>query len=716
MTMKIDLGQSFTPTELQKEGRKVWQDFQEISAQIPGFNELKQSGLFYSIDGAEDGTNLYTYFPFLFAETFPELSDNQLHKLSLMGLLYLYHILIDDALMDQRATSVRAAIVVSNAYNLKALNILDDLLGTQRLPWIQIDHLHQSYGRAILLEGRDHTGVIKEYRDQDLFEILSSKSSLAKLIILGLCRLSNREENIEPLQRSFDLYYLGDQMFDDFRDWRADLKEERYSYLLTRLITAFNLRDKVTAEGEALDAELVGKHLYFSGMLNGYLDEIIDYWEQAKACVVRMNCPRWVCFINTVQLAVSGTRSALADNSRRLLLQREKYDYELALETSPATKSFPPQQSQPGTGALPFLPESVVNANQKAVQFFHLHYQPETGFKDFIVFNEPLPVWVSAYVGCALTDWRNYKAQSDGPHKDASSRLLDRIASRLVALQTDMGWSANKMMPEDADTTGWVMNFLIEGGHARREVLERGTKSLLKYQQQDGGFCTYLPGSIAKEFTGWAQSHIEVTALALEVVIKAGFNLEDAVIRRGINYLKRARGADSLWPAYWWDSKLYSTYQVIRALNVSGERMLGREAEQMVAAILGLQWIEGNWGQDKTERNKVFETALAVKTLLMLDERMAESAPVERAIVWLLTYQGIDGSWDSEPMMRVPDGHESRPWMQKDWRLDLPNGFGTLVRDQNRFFTTATALSALCIYLQSAGNRRLVSRLKCASG
>jgi hypothetical protein len=80
---------------------------------------------------------------------------------------------------------------------------------------------------------------------------------------------------------------------------------------------------------------------------------------------------------------------------------------------------------------------------------------------------------------------------------------------------------------------------------------------------------------------------------------------------------------------------------------------------------------------------------------------------------WLLLYQLGDGSWGSDAVYRLPPGRIADPWNFSDWRIDDPSGFGVLLRDQQRFFTTATVLPAILDFLAYAGDRRLIAFSRC---
>ena len=710
--------------DLATEGRRTWRAFEQLSQHIPGFSELQQTGQFYIIDGAVEGKNLYTYFPFLFAEAFPELTRAQLRQLSLMALVYLYHILINDLLMDEKPAQLRAALLVSSAYQLKAFEILDGLLKDRRIDWSQVEKMHRAYSRATLLEAQDHIGKLSVYQSHDLLRMLSAKSSMAKLILLGLCKMSGRADRFDTLARSFDWYYLGDQLFDDFRDWKADLQNGKFTYLLTRVIADCRLREQAGFDCRHPDVEMVGKQLYLSGIAEGYLNEVIESWKRAREFARDINCPRWIGFLNSLQLGVGRTRAGLAQNARQLLLQPATFAYRLSAEDRReiADDDTSAGSSDSGERQAPLiarLSRDVLTAGNRARDFIRRAYVPGIGLADFFVFDQELSGWVAGYAGCSLIDWLGRKA---GPGKGKRSKEVDfvrRLAAEIAPLQTERGWSTCGQSPEDADTTAWILNFLMAGGYADRVTIESGVNSLLQYQCRDGGFRTYQPQSVGRGSTGWSSSHPEVTAIVVEVLIKAGLDARNGALRRAIDYLEQRRGADLLWPSYWWDSDVYATYHALRALRANGNRLAGDRDEELIDRLLSRQQSDGGWGGETAARNRPFETALAVRTLLLLDsgDLLLDSGDaardvLEQAVVWLLTWQSSDGGWDSQPMMRVPAMTDRRPWERPEWALDLSNGVGVLVRDQNRLFTTATVLGALADYVARRGNQYLAAGLK----
>jgi len=699
---------------LRDEGRRVWAKFEEESAQIPGFDELKRSEYFYVLDGAEDGMNLYTYFPFLFRHAFPELRRDALQKLSLMGLFYLYHFLIDDISIDEKAgRPSRLAILVSDGCHLKALEILGSLYGSRPFPWAYHKTLHREYTTAMLLEAKYQGGIHNEYTREDMFRISAGKSAMAKIILIAMCNLTNHDNYIKTLTRSLNRYYIGDQLFDDFRDWKKDLRAGNYSYFITQVINSCKLGDKLESLDSNRAVELVGKHIYFSGVAEPYLNDVMSQWEEARLCLSPVNCPDWVRFLASLQTGARNLRSNIVNQSRKVLLQPDKYDYSLTLQC--AKPKFldlePPKLLAVGHPILSVSP-CVSASAERAVGFLQKSYSPKTGFEDFIVFGESLPNWVNAYVGIAMKNWSGLVKRQSQPRRATLNRLVNKIAIGLMPMQKKNGWAANTSAPVDADTTAWVTMFLLTMGAIERRAITGCQRAMIGFRRPDMGFSTYLRDAMGTGFEAYSESHVEVTAVVLEALLMTGLAPDDEIVSGGLRFIAAAKENNGLWQAYWWDGRMYATYHCLRAQYLCGRPLRNIDRDTTIEGILSLQAEDGSWGGQTKGGNLVFETALALECLLILGNGLQNCAEFKRGVAWLLNHQCLGGGWDSFPMMRVPDGSDSKPWARENWDLDSLNNVGALIRDQNNFFTTATAINALSGCLNKVGDFSLVAQLK----
>lgn len=713
MSAKVNNASKAAPIDVYAEGRRAWRAFEKAIREIPGFELLEQNPDFDFSEGLKDGINIYTHFPFLFFETFPELTKRHFHDLSVMSLFYTYQINIADTLIDKESSLPRESILVGDACCLRAFEILTKLFGSRPLPWNRIKSIHSEYSLATSYDRQRHGQMLREYWPQDLITMLARRCAMAKLIPLTLCGLTNRDEYLKPLMRSFDLYYVAEQMVDDFRDWKKDFKAGRYSYLLTSVIMTCDLERRIEELDIDRATETVGKYFYLSGLAEGYLAEAIDYCRQAKQCIGTIWAPRWNRFLDAFQMQVHISQSNVWRRTRRFLLQTNKYDYRLSSGPDDSALVEPAAEIEDSIPhPIPSVSRSASEAARKAANFLHQRCTPGVGFEDFMMSRGQLAGWVSGYVGSALLRWVKYTGEYCNK-KRSIMRMLDRMALTFIEGQRDDGWAPDEVSPEDADTSAGVINFLLELGGVGRLVIERGVASLLKYQQSDGGFSTYLARQMGSGTEGFTCSHIEVAAFISSVLLRAGLESTDEVIVKVADYIRKNQEADGLWQAYWWDGQMYSTYCSLRALQATGECLTAEAGDKLVSRILSGRQIDGSWGETTAGKNKAFETAMALKILMMIDSSAVDTVEVETGIVWLLNHQAMDGGFYSRPMVRIPELHDKEPWKKQDWELDTITGFGVIGRDQNRFFTTATVLSALTDFLNIAGDRRMIVSLKC---
>jgi hypothetical protein len=265
-------------------------------------------------------------------------------------------------------------------------------------------------------------------------------------------------------------------------------------------------------------------------------------------------------------------------------------------------------------------------------------------------------VWTTAYVGYKLNDLPKHLAvKAAGPIRSASQWLID-------CQFADGGWGYNPAAGSDADSTSFAILMLKAAG---QRVPETGYEHLLRYQQRDGGFSTFL--STGKP-NAWTVSHPDVTPIALLALMTRNRSGTDTLIQRGIDQVRQQQTPDGIWKSYWWDTFLYGTDASLALL---------RKAGVPIAPPTKLSRIKPA---------NVFETALLISALLNAEPRAA----FERVHVWigqLLSEQQANGSWPSEPILRV-----TRRDCFEPWDFDDP---GPLFADSRRLFTSATVLSAL---------------------
>lgn len=241
---------------------------------------------------------------------------------------------------------------------------------------------------------------------------------------------------------------------------------------------------------------------------------------------------------------------------------------------------------------------------------------------------------------------------------------MQKAARWLLAREfPDGGWGYVEELPRDADSTALAILFLASQGFS---VAARTWERLREFQRADGGFATF----IAHAGVGsWALSHPEVTATAL-MALMTGDSLDDGSIERGIAYSRKQMTSAGLWNSFWWRSCLYATES-----NLFLWRKTDFDTSLTRTALRSIR------------PENSFEHALLILSLLHAGSTL-DTPELDESAEALLSAQLKDGSWPSVPILRLTDRHCPEPWTRTD--------AGPLFADQNRIFTSATVVAALC--------------------
>lgn len=230
------------------------------------------------------------------------------------------------------------------------------------------------------------------------------------------------------------------------------------------------------------------------------------------------------------------------------------------------------------------------------------------------------------------------------------------------------GWAfefANDIYP-DTDDTAVVMMALREVAvdpKRKSEALKRGTAWLIAMQSANGGWGAFDRNNTQTwtrdiPFADFGEMidppTADVTAHILEYLGRIGYRVTHAIIRRGLEYLKREQEADGSWYGRWGVNLIYGVGAVLPALEVVGEDMRAPYVRRAVDWLLARQNADGGWG----ERVESYEAAewrgrgpsTASQTgwvlLALLAAGEAKHPAVVRGIKYLLKTQRDDGGWD----------------------------------------------------------------------
>jgi len=317
----------------------------------------------------------------------------------------------------------------------------------------------------------------------------------------------------------------------------------------------------------------------------------------------------------------------------------------------------------------------LLRAQPPALEGEPLQTRQAALWQDFRVFDTPSDEWVPAYVAAALAETGESALATE-----AARHWWRALVSRDVPA---LGYRAGSA--RDADSTLWACRLAHLLGEQQHPAYARFVAFLRGCIRPDGGLATFPSArALAAQFPsqprirqghGWTCSHVCVTAAALWLP-------EIAAIPDVTRFLVRAQTPEGYWNPYWWADREYATALAIESLARQQPDHADDGAQQAIAK--GAQWLSGF-----PPGASAFRLALRVSGLAQA--RLSAFIP---PLNELMELQLDDGSWPASARMRIPPLDSDHPDRRWNWD-EHGTSFASIVLDQERIFTTATAVRAL---------------------
>ncbi|MBX9828355.1 MAG: squalene--hopene cyclase [Xanthobacteraceae bacterium] len=148
----------------------------------------------------------------------------------------------------------------------------------------------------------------------------------------------------------------------------------------------------------------------------------------------------------------------------------------------------------------------------------------------------------------------------------------------------------------------------------------------------------------------------DVTGRCVSMLAQFGQTMENsAVVRAGVDYLRRTQLDEGSWYGRWGMNYIYGTWSVLCALNAAGVDHAAPEMRKAADWLVKIQNADGGWGEDGSSYKldyKGYEPApsTASQTAWALLGLMATGdtahPAVTRGIAYLMKSQGADGFWE----------------------------------------------------------------------
>lgn len=142
---------------------------------------------------------------------------------------------LQDDLMDQAGNFAAWKVPLCARYWDEFAGLYRALLPTHAAFWSKFRVYMEQWEESVLWERARHRGSTAIPLEPDDIPRLSHKAAALKIPCAAACLLSGNESALPRLEQAVDAWQVMVQLHDDWRDWRDDLAEENYTYLISRV-------------------------------------------------------------------------------------------------------------------------------------------------------------------------------------------------------------------------------------------------------------------------------------------------------------------------------------------------------------------------------------------------------------------------------------------------------------------------------------------------
>jgi squalene cyclase len=334
----------------------------------------------------------------------------------------------------------------------------------------------------------------------------------------------------------------------------------------------------------------------------------------------------------------------------------------------------------------------IDKAISRGLNFLSTKQYADGLWRDFETLAGASSDWVSAFVSYAISNNLN-----------SSKMILPTHNSLMRRQRFNGGWSYNRSVPTDCDSTAWALLALSTNSHCEISRIQRGLKYIESHHNPNtGGFSTYIFDDGIDRFlqmqekyilNGWYNVQVDVTSVVVQSLLASKVPIDSKLVQKAVSYLiKQRKEGNYFWNSYWWKGYAYSTFHALRAL-IMCKFINEEEIHKTIEFLLSSQQKDGGWNDSFEKKSEIFGTAFTILCLLLYinNETLAS---IKKGISWILSKQNSDGSWPTVPILKIPPPFTVNPALITKWRNNQL-GTGVIIEDKGRVFTTAATLWAL---------------------
>ncbi len=178
------------------------------------------------------------FLPLAGARDFPRCSPIQVRKLALCSAYGLLYCGLMDAFFDEPDQARSDTLILAqHAFSLLHVNLMELLAGDNRF-WSFLPTLLTRFFRAVQEERERHRDILLPYPYEEFCRLAKDKMAIALGNPTILATLDGTPERIPLLCDCWEEINVAVVIYDDIKDWEADLRQGNYTFLLTQVLLA----------------------------------------------------------------------------------------------------------------------------------------------------------------------------------------------------------------------------------------------------------------------------------------------------------------------------------------------------------------------------------------------------------------------------------------------------------------------------------------------
>jgi len=160
--------------------------------------------------------------------------------------------------------------------------------------WSYLEQYVTEWMQSVSWEQAFHWNRLQDYSQDDLW-LIARKAAMFKLSAMPVALLAQHEEAVEPLAHYVDCTQVVFDFIDQLRDWRQDLQDGHYGYLLTKVMLSVGWSDSAPPT-----EDFVRRAFALDDTIDSVISVAAKYSQLAVDCAVHLKGRCLISYANSL--------------------------------------------------------------------------------------------------------------------------------------------------------------------------------------------------------------------------------------------------------------------------------------------------------------------------------------------------------------------------------------------------------------------------------